>query len=81
MINFIIDILWLSSALAVFSCIVIFILSPLYEFWTLNKKNIDDESELYQRIVEAVEQAEGHSIEIQLIIKEKEDDSGDKEVA
>jgi hypothetical protein len=80
MINFIIDILWLSSALAVFSCIVLFILSPLYEFWMINKGNIDTESELYKSVLEAVDKAEGQSIQVQLVIGE-EDVSGDKEVA
>jgi len=80
MIDFIIDILWLSSALAVFSCIVLFILSPLYEFWMINKGNIDTESELYKSVLEAVDKAEGQSIQVQLVIGE-EDVSGDKEVA
>ena len=68
MIDFIIDILWLSSALAVFSCIVLFILSPMYEYWMINKNNIDTESELYKSILKAVEEAEGESIEVQLVI-------------
>ena len=68
MINFIIDILWLSSALAVFSCIVLFILSPMYEYWMINKNNIDTESELYKSVLKAVEEAEGESIEVQLVI-------------
>lgn len=80
MIDFIIDILWLSSALAVFSCIILFILSPLYEFWMINKGNIDTESELYRSVLEAVDKAEGQSIQVQLVIGE-EDVSGDKEVA
>ena len=68
MIDFIIDILWLSSALAVFSCIVLFILSPMYEYWMINKNDIDTESELYKSIIKAVEEAEGESIEVQLVI-------------
>ena len=68
MIDFIIDILWLSSALAVFSCIVLFILSPMYEYWMINKNNIDTESELYQSVLKAVEEADGESIEVQLVI-------------
>jgi hypothetical protein len=68
MIDFIIDILWLSSALAVFSCIVLFILSPMYEYWMINKNNIDTESELYMSVLKAVEEAEGESIEVQLVI-------------
>ena len=80
MINFITDILWLSAALAVFSCVVLFLLSPLYEFWSINKGKIDTESELYKSVLEAVDKAEGQSIQIQLVIGE-EDVSGDKEVA
>ena len=68
MIDFIIDILWLSSALSVFSCIVLFILSPMYEYWMINKNNIDTESELYQSVLKAVEEADGESIEVQLVI-------------
>ena len=68
MIDFIIDILWLSSALAVFSCIVLFILSPMYEYWMINKNDIDTESELYISVLKAVEEADGESIEVQLVI-------------
>ena len=81
MIDFIIDILWLSSALAVFSCIVLFILSPMYEYWMINKNNIDTESELYKSILKAVEEAEGESIEVQLVIGGVKDDNRNKEVA
>ena len=73
MINFIIDILWLSSALAVFSCIVLFILNPMYEYWMINKNDIDTESELYISVRKAVEEAEGDSIEIKLVIGGAED--------
>ena len=73
MIDFIIEILWLSSALAVFSCIVLFILSPMYEYWMINKNDIDTESELYKSIIKAVEEAEGDSIEIKLVIGGAED--------
>jgi hypothetical protein len=68
MINFIIDILWLSSALAVFSCIVLFILNPLYDYWVENKNTIDKESALYSSVVAAVAQADGENISIQLVI-------------
>ena len=68
MIDFIIDILWLSSALAVFSCIVLFILSPMYEYWMITKNDIDTESELYISVLKAVEEADGESIEVQLVI-------------
>ena len=73
MIDFIIDILWLSSALAVFSCIVLFILSPMYEYWMITKNDIDTESELYISVRKAVEEAEGDSIEIKLVIGGAED--------
>ena len=73
MIDFIIDILWLSSALSVFSCIVLFILSPMYEYWMINKNDIDTESELYISVLKAVEEAEGDSIEIKLVIGGAED--------
>tara|TARA_B110000902_G_scaffold76997_1_gene91576 strand:- start:554 stop:775 length:222 start_codon:yes stop_codon:yes gene_type:complete len=68
MIDFIIDILWLSSALSVFSCIVLFILSPMYNFWMVSKNDIDTESELYISVLKAVEEADGESIEVQLVI-------------
>ena len=73
MIDFIIDILWLSSALSVFSCIVLFILSPMYEYWMINKNDIDTESELYISVRKAVEEAEGDSIKVQLVIGGAED--------
>ena len=73
MIDFIIDILWLSSALSVFSCIVLFILNPMYEYWMINKNDIDTESELYISVRKAVEEAEGDPIEIKLVIGGAED--------
>ena len=81
MIDFIIDILWLSSALSVFSCIVLFILNPMYEYWMINKNDIDTESELYISVRKAVEEAEGDPIEIKLVIGGVKDDNRNKEVA
>lgn len=77
MINFIIDVTWLSSALAVFSCIVLLILNPLYDYWIENKNAIDKESALYSSVVEAVAKADGDVISVQLVIGE-EDVSGDQ---
>lgn len=81
MIDFIIDILWLSSALSVFSCIVLFLLNPMYEYWMINKNDIDTESELYISVRKAVEEAEGDSIEVQLVIGGVKDGNRNKEVA
>ncbi len=81
MIDFIIDILWLSSALSVFSCIVLFLLNPMYEYWMINKNDIDTESELYISVLKAVEEAEGDSIEVQLVIGGVKDGNRNKEVA
>ncbi len=81
MIDFIIDILWLSSALSVFSCIVLFLLKPMYEYWMINKNDIDTESELYISVRKAVEEAEGDSIEVQLVIGGVKDGNRNKEVA
>ena len=81
MIDFIIDILWVSSALSVFSCIVLFLLNPMYEYWMINKNDIDTESELYISVLKAVEEAEGDSIEVQLVIGGVKDGNRNKEVA
>jgi hypothetical protein len=54
MINMVTDILWLSTALAVFSCVVLFIMNPLYVYWLETKYQVDTECELYQLITEAV---------------------------
>ena len=54
-------------------CIVLFILSPVYNFWIVSKNDIDTESELYISVRKAVEEAEGDSIEIKLVIGGAED--------
>jgi hypothetical protein len=54
-------------------CIVLFILSPVYNFWIVSKNDIDTESELYISVRKAVEEAEGDSIEIKLVIGGVED--------
>lgn len=73
MINLIVEVLWLSSALAVFTSVVLFIMNPLYEFFMDSKYKIDVESELYKQINEAVELAatEGADISVQIIVGDK----------
>ena len=72
MINMVTDILWLSTALAVFSCVVLFIMNPLYIYWLETKYQVDTECELYQKITEAVEtaSAESKDISVQIILGE-----------
>lgn len=73
MISLIIEMLWLSSALAVFASVVLFIMNPLYEFFMDSKYKIDTESHLYKQINEAVELAadQGADISVQIIVGDK----------
>tara|TARA_R110002167_G_scaffold85012_2_gene230827 strand:+ start:992 stop:1246 length:255 start_codon:yes stop_codon:yes gene_type:complete len=75
------EILWLATALAVFSSVVLFVLNPLYAFWIENKYHIDLESELYQKVSEAVEMAEedGLQISIKFLVGEPEVEEASKE--
>jgi len=68
------EILWLATALAVFSSVILFILNPLYAFWMETKYHIDLESELYHKVSEAVEMAteDGLQISIKFLIGEPE---------
>ena len=72
MIGLITDVIWLASALAVLTSVVLFMLNPLYAFWIENKYHIDLEGDLYQAVSEAVEKAaeDGSLISIQLNIGE-----------
>mgnify|MGYP003632942709 CR=1 FL=1 len=81
MIDMVGDILWLATALAVFSSVVLFILNPLYSYWVENKYNIDLESDLYIKIEEAVEtaRAEGKEVSVQIILGETEIEKAAKE--
>ncbi len=45
MIGMIVDIIWLASALAVLTSVVLFMLNPLYAFWIENKYHIDLEGD------------------------------------
>ena len=81
MIGIIIDVIWLASALAVLTSVVLFMLNPLYAFWIENKYHIDLESELYQAVTEAVEKAadDGSLISIQLLVGEPKIEEASKE--
>ena len=81
MIGMIIDIIWLASALAVLTSVVLFMLNPLYAFWIENKYHIDLEGELYQAVTEAVEKAadDGSLISIQLLVGEPKIEEASKE--
>lgn len=81
MIGVIIDVIWLASALAVLTSVVLFMLNPLYAFWIENKYHIDLESELYQAVTEAVEKAadDGSLISIQLLVGEPKIEEASKE--
>lgn len=81
MIGMIIDIVWLTSALAVLASVVLFILNPVYAFWIENKYHIDLESELYQAVSEAVEEAvaDGSSVKVQLLVGEPPIEEASKE--
>jgi len=72
LIGLITDVIWLASALAVLTSVVLFMLNPLYAFWIENKYHIDLEGDLYQAVSEAVEKAaeDGSLISIQLNIGE-----------
>ena len=75
------EILWLATALAVFSSVVLFVLNPLYAFWIENKYHMDLESELYRKVSEAVEMAEedGLQISIKFLVGEPEVEEASKE--
>jgi len=81
LIGMIIDIVWLTSALAVLASVVLFILNPVYAFWIENKYHIDLESELYQAVSEAVEEAvaDGSSVKVQLLVGEPPIEEASKE--
>jgi hypothetical protein len=81
LIGVIIDVIWLASALAVLTSVVLFMLNPLYAFWIENKYHIDLESELYQAVTEAVEKAadDGSLISIQLLVGEPKIEEASKE--
>jgi len=52
LIGLITDVIWLPSALAVLTSLVLFMLNPLYAFWIESKYHIDLESDLYQAVSE-----------------------------
>jgi len=81
MITIITEILWLSTALAVFSSVILIILNPLYAYWIENKYRIDLESELYIKVSEAVEIAaeDGLQISINFTVGEPEVEEASKE--
>ena len=81
MITIVTEILWLSTALAVFSSVILFILNPLYAYWIENKYRIDLESELYIKVSEAVEIAveDGLQISINFTVGEPEVEEASKE--
>ena len=81
MIGLITDVIWLASALAVLTSVVLFMLNPLYAFWIESKYHMDLEGTLYQAVTEAVEKAAdgGLQISIQLIVGEPDVEEASKE--
>jgi hypothetical protein len=62
------SILWLATGLAALGGVVFFFLIPAYGHWIVNKTGMDVESDLYESVVEAVDEAEttGGSVEIRI---------------
>jgi len=81
LIGLITDVIWLASALAVLTSVVLFMLNPLYAFWIESKYHMDLEGTLYQAVTEAVEKAAdgGLQISIQLIVGEPDVEEASKE--
>jgi hypothetical protein len=81
LIGLITDVIWLASALAVLTSVVLFMLNPLYAFWIETKYHIDLEGDLYQAVSEAVEKAadDGSLISIQLNVGEPPVEEASKE--
>jgi hypothetical protein len=75
------NILYLASALGVFTCVVLFALNPLYAMWVEHKHNMDLEGELYEIISEATAAASeaGLDVKIKISVGESQVEKAKKE--
>ena len=68
-IDLVVSILWLASAIAVLSAVILMALVPAYGFWIESKTGMDVEGYLYTILTEAIDEAEevGGSIEVRVV--------------
>ena len=68
MLSWFTEVVWLAAGLAVLGSVIIFFLSPMYEFFKYTKHSVDIESELYKIMCDALDKSEetGKSINIVL---------------
>jgi hypothetical protein len=67
------SVLWLAAALGTLGAVGLLILPYLWSQWTEAKYGMDVEGELYQSVVDALEEAEGRAIDIVIRPKETKD--------
>jgi len=58
MLSWFTEVVWLAAGLSVLGAVVMFFLSPLYEFFMFTKHNVDTESRIYEVIVKALDESE-----------------------
>jgi hypothetical protein len=68
------SVLWLAAALGTLGAVGLLILPYLWSQWTEAKYGMDIEGELYQSVVDALEEAEGRAIDIVIRPEEKDSD-------
>lgn len=60
------EVVWLAAGLSVLGSVIMFFLSPLYEFFKFTKNSVDVETELYGIMCDALDKSEktGRSVSI-----------------
>ena len=68
MLSYFTEVVWLAAGLAILGAVVVFFLSPMYEFFKFTKHNVDTESKLYGILCEALEKSEDTGKPVNVVI-------------
>jgi hypothetical protein len=74
MLSWFTEVVWLAAGLSILGSVIIFFLSPMYEFFQYTKHSVDTETKLYTIMCEALDKSEetGKPISITLMHSAKE---------
>jgi len=81
MLSWFTEVVWLAAGLSVLGSVIMFFLSPMYEFFKYTKHGVDTETHLYTIMCEALDKSEetGKAVSITLMHEGLYRDHLDKE--
>lgn len=62
------SVVWLAAGLGVLGAVVLFFLTPLYEDWKFDKRQVDVESDLYMLVVKSIKTVQETGTEVTITL-------------